>query len=77
MPYIFLAGFTRRLFLQVLLEDEKILVSFKSTAQLYKGQTGVTAATVWHPRCGAGHKYRAMYISLQSLFSDVLNKVSG
>ena len=58
-----LSGFLRRLFLQVLLEDEKILVCFKSTSQLYKGQSNALSTVIQHPRCGAGHKYRAIEVN--------------
>ncbi len=72
-----LSGFTRRLFLQVLLEDEKILVAFKSSGHMYKGTSNALTTMIQHPRCGAGHKYRAHYVSLQSTCSDILSKVTG
>ncbi len=72
-----LCGFMRRLFLQVLLEDEKVLICFRSASQIYKGQSNALSGVVQHPRCGAGHKYRVMYVSLQSTCGDALKKVSG
>lgn len=67
----------RRLFLRVLLQDEKVLVSFSSTSQLYKGQSNAMSAVIPHPRYGAGHKHRAVLVSLQSTCTEILAKVSG
>ena len=72
-----LSGFTRRLFLQLLLEDERILVVCKSTAKIYKGSSNALTTVVQHPRCGAGHKYRALNVCLQSTCSEILAKLAG
>ncbi|XP_013417535.1 baculoviral IAP repeat-containing protein 6 [Lingula anatina] len=71
-----LSGFTRRLFLQVLLEDEKILVAFKSSSSLYKGTSNASTSVLQHPKFGAGHKFRTMELSLQMTCGEVLSKVS-
>lgn len=76
-----LSGFMRRLLLQVLLEDERILVGVQSHKKMCHdgggggGGSGLTVAR--HPRCGAGHKYRAVLVSLNSTCSDVISKVTG
>jgi baculoviral IAP repeat-containing protein 6 len=74
-----LSGFLRRLFLQVLLEDERVLVSMKSSQPMYKGQqqsmTGLMGR-LQHPKFGVGHCCRCMTMSVHSTFADVLAKVS-
>ena len=45
--------------------------------QVYKGPSNAMCWTIQHPRCGAGHKYRTMYLSLQSSCGETLAKVSG
>jgi baculoviral IAP repeat-containing protein 6 len=72
-----LSGFTRRLFLQVLLEDEKILVAFKSTSQLHKGHLGATSSQIYHPKFGAGHRCKIVNVGLQTTCGEVLRMVSG
>ena len=72
-----LSGFMRRLFLRVLLQDEKVLISVSSSSQLYKGPSNAMSAVIPHPRYGAGHKHRAVLVSLQSTCAEILAKVSG
>ncbi|XP_064622207.1 baculoviral IAP repeat-containing protein 6-like isoform X2 [Lineus longissimus] len=71
-----LSGFTRRLFLQVLLEDEKILVAFKSSSQLHKGHLGATSSQIYHPKFGAGHRCKIVSVGLQTTCGEVLRMVS-
>ena len=73
-----LSGFLRRLFLQVLLEDERALVCISSQQPIYKGPSAVNAAgRLQHPRFGAGHCFRCLPVSVNSTFKEILNRVSG
>ncbi len=72
-----LSGFTRRLFLQLLLEDERIEVVVRSSSKLYKGTSNALTAVVQHPRCGAGHKYRTLSVCLQTTCAELLNQLAG
>ena len=73
-----LSGFMRRLLLQVLLEDEKLLIGVHSHRKMTsKADAHAAITTSRHPRCGAGHKYRAVLVSLNSTCADVIRKVSG
>ncbi len=72
-----LSGFTRRLFLQLLLEDEKLLVACCSSCNMYEGSSNALTTVVQHPRCGAGHKYRALSVSLQTTCAEFLAKLGG
>ncbi|CAH1791767.1 unnamed protein product [Owenia fusiformis] len=73
-----LSGFTRRLFLQVLLEDEKILVCVRtsSRATSRRGSGGPASSLIQHPKFGTGHRYKNHYISLQSTCAETLAKLS-
>ncbi|XP_019627384.1 PREDICTED: LOW QUALITY PROTEIN: baculoviral IAP repeat-containing protein 6-like [Branchiostoma belcheri] len=71
-----ISGFTRRLFLQLMLEDEKITVFIHSPCQLYKGKSNATAGIIQHPMYGAGHKFRTISAKLSSTCSEVLSLVS-
>jgi len=73
-----LSGFLRRLFLQVLLEDERALVCVSSQQPIYKGQCATNAAgRLQHPRYGAGHCFRCLPVSVNSTFKEILSRVSG
>jgi len=73
-----MSGFLRRLFLQVLLEDERVLVCVTAKQSMYKGQSGSTVAgRLQHPKLGVGHSHRCLSMSVHSLCADVLAKVSG
>ena len=73
-----LSGFLRRLFLQVLLEDERVLVCVTSKTPMYKGHSGAgVAGRLQHPKLGVGHAHRCLSVSVHSTCGDVLAKVSG
>lgn len=75
-----LSGFLRRLFLQVLLEDERVLVCVTAKQPMYKvtGGAGVAGGgRLQHPKLGIGHGHRCMSMSVHSTCGDVLAKVSG
>lgn len=74
-----LSGFLRRLFLQVLLEDERVLVCVTSSSPMYKGIPGGAgvASRLQHPKLGVGHAHRCLSVSVHSTCGDVLAKVSG
>ena len=73
-----LSGFLRRLFLQVLLEDERVLVCVTSKQPMYKGQGGAgVVGRLQHPKLGVGHGHRCLSMSIHSTCGDVLAKVSG
>jgi len=73
-----LSGFLRRLFLQVLLEDERVLVCVTAKQPMYKvpGGTGLSGR-LQHPKLGIGHGHRCLSMSVHSTCADVLAKVSG
>jgi len=73
-----LSGFLRRLFLQVLLEDERVLVCVTAKQPMYKVQGGAgVAGRLQHPKLGIGHGRRCLSMSVHSTCGDVLAKVSG
>ena len=73
-----LSGFLRRLFLQVLLEDERVLICVTAKQPMYKVQGGAGAAgRLQHPKLGVGHGHRCLSMSVHSACGDVLAKVSG
>ena len=73
-----LSGFLRRLFLQVLLEDERVLVCVTSKTPMYKAQGGAgMAGRLQHPKLGVGHGHCCLSVSVHSACADVLAKVSG
>jgi len=73
-----LSGFLRRLFLQVLLEDERVLVCVTAKQPMYKVQGGAgVAGRLQHPQLGIGHGHRCLSMSVHSTCGDVLAKVSG
>ncbi|GAB6020665.1 hypothetical protein CHUAL_003335 [Chamberlinius hualienensis] len=72
-----MSGFARRLFLQLLLENEKILVFVKSRFGLSSSQPNSTGKHAFHPRFGCGHRYRLIYASTQMTCSDLLQSVTG
>jgi len=74
-----LSGFLRRLFLQVLLEDERVLVCVSCNSPMYKGIQGGAgvAGRLQHPKLGVGHAHRCLSVSVHSTCGDVLAKVSG
>jgi len=75
-----LSGFLRRLFLQVLLEDERVLVCVTAKQPMYKGQQcGGASATsrLQHPKLGVGHGHCCLSLSVHSTCGDLLTKVSG
>ena len=72
-----LCGFMRRLFLQVLLEDEKVVVTLRSASQMYKSASNALSGVVHHPRCGAGHKHRTLSVSLNTTCGEIMSRISG
>lgn len=73
-----LSGFLRRLFLQVLLEDEHLLVCVNSQQPMYKVPTTIgTAGQLHHPRFGVGHCIQCLHVSINSTVGELLGKVSG
>jgi hypothetical protein len=72
-----LSGFARCLFLQVLLEDEKILVSLKLENQQQKIQTCKNAMPMEHPNLCGGRSCQCMLVSLHTTCSELLHKISG
>ncbi|XP_076097651.1 dual E2 ubiquitin-conjugating enzyme/E3 ubiquitin-protein ligase BIRC6-like isoform X3 [Mytilus galloprovincialis] len=71
-----LSGFARCLFLQVLLEDEKILVSLKLENQQQKIQTCKNAMPMEHPKLCGGRSCQCMMVSLHTTCSELLHKLS-
>ncbi|XP_033127778.1 baculoviral IAP repeat-containing protein 6-like isoform X2 [Anneissia japonica] len=70
-----ITGFTRRLILQLMLEDEKILLHLKSACHLYKPRTAAPTG-LQHPRFGTGHKFRTIEVELIDSISKILSQVS-
>lgn len=72
-----LSGFTRRILLQVLLEDERILVAFHCTSLQCRLQTLTSGNQIHHPQYGAGRSYRTVMLNINTPCGDALNKVAG
>ncbi|MBZ3871877.1 Baculoviral IAP repeat-containing protein 6 [Sciurus carolinensis] len=72
-----ISGFIRRLFLQLMLEDEKVTMFLQSPCPLYKGRINATSHVIQHPMYGAGHKFRTLHLPVSTTLSDVLDRVSG
>ncbi|MEQ2236532.1 Baculoviral IAP repeat-containing protein 6 [Ilyodon furcidens] len=72
-----ISGFIRRLFLQLMLEDEKVTVFLQSPCPLYKGRINATSHMIQHPMYGAGHKYRTLHLPISTTLAEVLDRVSG
>ncbi|OWF45700.1 baculoviral IAP repeat-containing protein 6-like isoform X2 [Mizuhopecten yessoensis] len=75
-----LSGFTRCLFLQALLEDEKVLVALQFSPQQQQDQR-IQLSTkninpVEHPKYSGGRNYHTMMVSLHTTCADLLQKVS-
>uniref|UniRef100_A0A8K9V9Q8 Dual E2 ubiquitin-conjugating enzyme/E3 ubiquitin-protein ligase BIRC6 n=1 Tax=Oncorhynchus mykiss TaxID=8022 RepID=A0A8K9V9Q8_ONCMY len=71
-----ISGFIRRLFLQLMLEDEKVTVFLQSPCPLYKGRINATSHVIQHPMYGAGHKYRTLHLPISTTLAEVLDRVS-
>ncbi|XP_022103700.1 LOW QUALITY PROTEIN: baculoviral IAP repeat-containing protein 6-like [Acanthaster planci] len=75
-----ISGFTRRLILQLMLEDERILVYIQGTCRLYKGRSKAADGGASHPQFGVGHKFRVMEpkmtATVGTLVTDVCDALS-
>uniref|UniRef100_A0A8D0H8S2 Dual E2 ubiquitin-conjugating enzyme/E3 ubiquitin-protein ligase BIRC6 n=2 Tax=Sphenodon punctatus TaxID=8508 RepID=A0A8D0H8S2_SPHPU len=71
-----ISGFIRRLFLQLMLEDEKVTMFLQSPCPLYKGRINATSHVIQHPMYGAGHKFRTLHLPVSTTLSEVLDRVS-
>lgn len=86
-----LSGFMRRLLLQVLLEDEKIIVSVCSAGSNFLTEDGdilsnesseslpltSSSGQIFHPRYGSGRSCQCIIMNLNSKCSDVISKIAG
>ncbi|ESP03095.1 hypothetical protein LOTGIDRAFT_157060, partial [Lottia gigantea] len=70
-----LSGFTRRVLLQVLLQDEKILVVLNSPRTQSLIKTPGTNYLVHHPRYGAGQGYRVSQVNVNTPCSELLTVI--
>ncbi|XP_051469047.1 baculoviral IAP repeat-containing protein 6 isoform X5 [Apus apus] len=71
-----ISGFIRRLFLQLMLEDEKVTLFLQSPCPLYKGRINATSHIIQHPMYGAGHKFRTLHLPVSTTLAEVLDRVS-
>uniref|UniRef100_A0A8C6JNE8 Dual E2 ubiquitin-conjugating enzyme/E3 ubiquitin-protein ligase BIRC6 n=1 Tax=Melopsittacus undulatus TaxID=13146 RepID=A0A8C6JNE8_MELUD len=71
-----ISGFIRRLFLQLMLEDEKVTLFLQSPCPLYKGRINATSHVIQHPMYGAGHKFRTLHLPVSTTLAEVLDRVS-
>ncbi|XP_078504877.1 dual E2 ubiquitin-conjugating enzyme/E3 ubiquitin-protein ligase BIRC6 isoform X4 [Lissotriton helveticus] len=71
-----ISGFIRRLFLQLMLEDEKVTIFLQSPCPLYKGRINATSHVIQHPMYGAGHKFRTIHLPISTTLAEVLDRVS-
>ncbi|XP_069464004.1 baculoviral IAP repeat-containing protein 6 isoform X2 [Ambystoma mexicanum] len=71
-----ISGFIRRLFLQLMLEDEKVTMFLQSPCPLYKGRINATSHVIQHPMYGAGHKFRTIHLPISTTLAEVLDRVS-
>lgn len=77
-----LSGFTRRILLQVLLEDEKVTVALRALPELYcrfnpVGMSSRVGRRVHHPRFGAGRGCCSLTTNINSPCSEVLMRFGG
>jgi baculoviral IAP repeat-containing protein 6 len=72
-----ISGFTRRLVLQLLLENEKLFVFVKANFPLQRSSLAVTMNAPYQPRYGVGHQHQLLYISTQTTCAEILKHVSG
>ncbi|KDR13250.1 hypothetical protein L798_12638, partial [Zootermopsis nevadensis] len=72
-----ISGFTRRLVLQLLLENEKLFVFVKANFPLQRSSLAVTMSAPYQPRYGVGHQHQLLYLSTQATCADILKHVSG
>ena len=74
-----LSGFTRCLFLQALLEDEKVLVAltFDEQSVCKLQMTSRNPCPVDHPKHTGGRNRRSMVVSLHSTCAELLQRVHG
>ncbi|XP_044597131.1 baculoviral IAP repeat-containing protein 6 isoform X2 [Cotesia glomerata] len=79
MKYLLgISGFTRRLILQLLLEEEKVLVSVVSDVPMSNNASNQAIRSMFpHPAHPLGHYHQLLYISTQSTMADILQQVSG
>ncbi|KAE8601567.1 hypothetical protein XENTR_v10013719 [Xenopus tropicalis] len=71
-----ISGFIRRLFLQLMLEDEKVTMFLQSPCPLYKGRINATSHIIQHPMYGAGHKFRTLHLPISTTLAELLDRVS-
>ncbi|XP_052766452.1 baculoviral IAP repeat-containing protein 6-like isoform X2 [Mya arenaria] len=71
-----LSGYTRRLFLQVLLEDEMILVALRSGPSNYLIHAPPSPAILQHPQFGAGRRFRTLRANINITIGELLSKIS-
>ncbi|XP_069118544.1 baculoviral IAP repeat-containing protein 6-like isoform X2 [Argopecten irradians] len=75
-----LSGFTRCLFLQALLEDEKVLVALQFSQPQQQDQrvqlNTKNINPVEHPKYSGGRNYHTLVVSLHTTCADLLQKVS-
>ncbi|XP_069689782.1 baculoviral IAP repeat-containing protein 6 isoform X2 [Periplaneta americana] len=72
-----ISGFTRRLVLQLLLENEKLFVFVKANFPLQRSSLAITSYAPYQPRYGVGHQHQLLYLSTQTTCADVLKYVSA
>lgn len=73
-----ISGFTRRLILQLLLEEEKVLVSVVSDTPMSNYASNQTVPSMFpHPAHPLGYYHQLLYISTHSTMADILQQVSG
>ncbi|XP_038074812.1 baculoviral IAP repeat-containing protein 6-like [Patiria miniata] len=70
-----ISGFTRRLILQLMLEDEKLLVYMQGACRLYKGRGKATNSGASHPQFGVGHKFRVMEPKMTATVGTLVTEV--
>ncbi|PNF18833.1 hypothetical protein B7P43_G01653, partial [Cryptotermes secundus] len=72
-----ISGFTRRLVLQLLLENEKLFVFVKANFPLQRNNLAVTSNAPYQPRYGVGHQHQLLYLSTHTTCADILKLVSA
>ena len=72
-----LSSFVRRLFLQVLLEDERVEVLLASRTPLHRAQLNAMSSCVPHPRAAAGYHHRALHAGMHTTCAQLVQRVLG
>ncbi|XP_063222017.1 baculoviral IAP repeat-containing protein 6 isoform X2 [Bacillus rossius redtenbacheri] len=70
------SGFTRRLVLQLLLENEKVMVFVHANYPLHRGPQAMSSSSAYHPRYGVGHQRQLILTGTHTTCDDIVKMVA-